>query len=606
MLAEAQRKAAEAKAIVEAQLVRAEIAKQLDLEKMQRREIETMILDEKARVNLLLSQIDGEREARVEAERRMEEAATERAEALAKEEAALAKAEEERQKRAAAAEAERVLWADRLAAFNDNGSGAISKHELVNMMCMMGCRSLASDSAAVDQMFELHRTKRRNIDASSVEQDNLRYVIRVSQPEVEARQRAGWHVDADTARWSLELTPFTKATAESSATITTDVSAGIELEEFKELYAHLQKIADEEMLAVEAEEVAARQAQMEKLHREQQTRRALAAAAAARERATLAEAAEEQARERQEQAEQERADAEAATAVAEKAKTAAEESLKTALNQALQAGVAQEAAEAMATRAEAERDAAVLAEKEAADKRQAAIETKTTIETERLAAEQYAKVAKEDYASTIAVTKEEMAARDVAIDEAEETQAAEKIEAAKFREAELARLDAEASATESKQRAEEFHGYVQEEEAARDAAERAKIAAEAELTAAKRKYPWAELWFAAENGDVQRLQELINSGADVNAKDAGGETAVLKADRAGHEDAVLVLIRGGAPVTDLPTESWTMEHVGHTMHISCTFAFLCRGSVLIIACANRLFPVVAGCTLVRPDIPVCC
>ena len=565
MLAEAQRKAAEAKAIVEAQLVRAEIAKQLDLEKLQRREIEGMILDEKARVTLLLTQIDGEREARLETERRMEEAAAARAEAFAKEEAAQAKAEEERLRREAAEAAERTLWAERLAAFNESGSGSISKHELVNMMAMMGCRGLASDSAAVDSLFELHRTKRRVVDTAPVRQENLQYVIRVSQPEVEARQLAGWNVDANAARWSLQLTPFAKATPESSATITTDIGAGIELKEFKEVYAHLQRIADEEMVALEAEEDAARKAQMETLHRVQQTRRALAAAAAARERALVAEEAEAAAKARQKQAEQERADAEAAEAVAEKARAAAEESLKTALNLALQAGVAQEAAEAMATRAQAETEAALTTEQEAVDKRHAALEVKAAMETQRLAAEQSAKVAKEDYASTIAVSKEEAAARDIALSEAEEARAAEVIEAAKFREAELARLDAEAAAMESKQRSEEFGGYVQEEEAARDAAERAKIAAEAELTAAKRKYPWAELWFAAENGDEQRLQELINGGADVNAKDAGGETAVLKADRAGHEDAVLVLIRAGALVTDLPTESWTMEHVRHLL-----------------------------------------
>ena len=39
------------------------------------------------------------------------------------------------------------------------------------------------------------------------------------------------------------------------------------------------------------------------------------------------------------------------------------------------------------------------------------------------------------------------------------------LEASKFRDAELSRLDAEARTTEMRQRCEEFNGYVQEEQA---------------------------------------------------------------------------------------------------------------------------------------------
>ena len=85
MLAEAAAKAAESKAILEAQLVRAEIARQLDLEQKGRREIERMVLDEKTRVDMLTSQLDGERAARVDAETRMKQAAAERKEVAVRE-----------------------------------------------------------------------------------------------------------------------------------------------------------------------------------------------------------------------------------------------------------------------------------------------------------------------------------------------------------------------------------------------------------------------------------------------------------------------------------------------------------------------------------------
>ena len=103
---------------------------------------------------------------------------------------------------------------------------------------------------------------------------------------------------------------------------------------------------------------------------------------------------------------------------------------------------------------------------------------------------------------------------------------------------------------------------VLEEAAAREKAARDKFAKEAELQASMRKNPWAELWYAAEEGDLKRLQELLNTdGCDVNARDAAGESALMKADRAGHEEATLLLLKGGASVTDLPTESWDFTHV---------------------------------------------
>ena len=128
---------------------------------------------------------------------------------------------------------------------------------------------------------------------------------------------------------------------------------------------------------------------------------------------------------------------------------------------------------------------------------------------------------------------------------------------------------------------------VLEEQAAREKAERIQRAKEAEIVEAKRDNPWAELWFAAEEGDIQRLQELLNSdGCDPNARDAAGESALMKADKAGHEEAVLLLLRSGAAVTDLPTEAWDFTHVIEWFEQSFPFAATYRAGCknVISAC----------------------
>jgi ankyrin repeat protein len=51
---------------------------------------------------------------------------------------------------------------------------------------------------------------------------------------------------------------------------------------------------------------------------------------------------------------------------------------------------------------------------------------------------------------------------------------------------------------------------------------------------------------AARAGHVARLEELLRRGADVNARDRHGQTAVMLAAHAGHSAAVELLARAGA------------------------------------------------------------
>ena len=48
-----------------------------------------------------------------------------------------------------------------------------------------------------------------------------------------------------------------------------------------------------------------------------------------------------------------------------------------------------------------------------------------------------------------------------------------------------------------------------------------------------------------EEREVVEVQKLIESGADLNAKDKKGFTALSRASRAGHTEAVKLTYRGG-------------------------------------------------------------
>ncbi len=56
------------------------------------------------------------------------------------------------------------------------------------------------------------------------------------------------------------------------------------------------------------------------------------------------------------------------------------------------------------------------------------------------------------------------------------------------------------------------------------------------------------LVFAAENGDLNKVKELINSGTDINSRDEKGYTALRRASAEGYIEIVKFLISKGAYV----------------------------------------------------------
>ena len=63
---------------------------------------------------------------------------------------------------------------------------------------------------------------------------------------------------------------------------------------------------------------------------------------------------------------------------------------------------------------------------------------------------------------------------------------------------------------------------------------------------AKNEYGATALMAAAVNGHTEIVNALIKAGADVNTKDSDGETALMQAAFNGHTETVNVLIEAGA------------------------------------------------------------
>ena len=61
---------------------------------------------------------------------------------------------------------------------------------------------------------------------------------------------------------------------------------------------------------------------------------------------------------------------------------------------------------------------------------------------------------------------------------------------------------------------------------------------------------------AAAEGDVARVRSLLASGADANARDAEGATALMRAAHAGHLDVVRALADAGADVNAADERGW--------------------------------------------------
>jgi esterase/lipase superfamily enzyme len=78
----------------------------------------------------------------------------------------------------------------------------------------------------------------------------------------------------------------------------------------------------------------------------------------------------------------------------------------------------------------------------------------------------------------------------------------------------------------------------------------------------------SDLLEAAKAGDTAKVEQLLEQGADVNAKDKNGKTALMNAAFNGHTGSAMVLLEAGADVNAKDKNGWTalIEAVngGHT------------------------------------------
>ena len=65
---------------------------------------------------------------------------------------------------------------------------------------------------------------------------------------------------------------------------------------------------------------------------------------------------------------------------------------------------------------------------------------------------------------------------------------------------------------------------------------------------------------AAKNEDIKNVRELLANGADVDAKDKNGETALHWAACDGRVDVAKILIEKGADVDAKDNHGWTALH----------------------------------------------
>jgi len=66
-----------------------------------------------------------------------------------------------------------------------------------------------------------------------------------------------------------------------------------------------------------------------------------------------------------------------------------------------------------------------------------------------------------------------------------------------------------------------------------------------------------ELRDAAKAGDRNRVSVLLKAGADVNASDAGGHTALVRAAEGQHTAIARALIEALAEVNTMPRDGYT-------------------------------------------------
>ena len=74
------------------------------------------------------------------------------------------------------------------------------------------------------------------------------------------------------------------------------------------------------------------------------------------------------------------------------------------------------------------------------------------------------------------------------------------------------------------------------------------------------KAPEISILDAAKGGNIAVVKQLISTGADVNVKDAGGQTALHWAIEYGHTEIAELLIAKGADVNARNYGEWTPLH----------------------------------------------
>jgi len=88
-----------------------------------------------------------------------------------------------------------------------------------------------------------------------------------------------------------------------------------------------------------------------------------------------------------------------------------------------------------------------------------------------------------------------------------------------------------------------------------------------------------DLWQAAERGDLPEVKSLIAKGAEVNAKDNKGGTALMVASLNGHIEIVQALLGKGAEVNAKSNKGGTALMVASLNgHIEIVQALLSKGA----------------------------
>ncbi len=88
-----------------------------------------------------------------------------------------------------------------------------------------------------------------------------------------------------------------------------------------------------------------------------------------------------------------------------------------------------------------------------------------------------------------------------------------------------------------------------------------------------------DLILASVNGDVEKVTSLLDSGADVNAKDQRGWTALLCAVSRGQMDVVKLLLDKGADVNSKGEHGWTpLMEAANRGHLEAAKLLLKKGA----------------------------